>query len=452
MKRKREEGFLLIAVLVIVMLASMVALSLIFRLRAEQASFAAGAGSEHAWHAAMSGIQQAMHLATLGGEEPPMWKDNPAAFFHQLVTDDGADKWYFSVYTAGPAGEKDPRFGLADEAAKINLNKANAEMLTRAFEFPSALVQQLTGESTDTNAPSTEPRAAEMTIRPHFTTLDDLLLVNGIPPGMIYGEDANHNFALEPNEDDGDTSFPPDDGDGQLFLGLQEFVTVFTYEFDVTSEKLPRVQLNSTSTNWSVPGLPDAAVAYISAAKAAQVRFASPADLLNATNKFKNAEGKEVEMFSAITAQELPLVMDRFTAVFDARVKGLINVNTAPVAVLKGLPGLNEAKAEAIVQERETVRVELRQNVAWLYQEGVLTAEEFKKVAPYITTRSLQFRFNVVGYGMPSGRYRLYEAVIDIADRQPQLLYLRDITRFGLPFALPVETSEGTSPRPTPRT
>ena len=41
----RQRGFILIAVLVVVVLASMVALSLLFRMRAEQAAFAASVGS-----------------------------------------------------------------------------------------------------------------------------------------------------------------------------------------------------------------------------------------------------------------------------------------------------------------------------------------------------------------------------------------------------------------------
>ena len=57
--------------------------------------------------------------------------------------------------------------------------------------------------------------------------------------------------------------------------------------------------------------------------------------------------------------------------------------------------------------------------------------------APFITARSSQFRFNVIGYALPSGRYRIFEVVIDTADKQPQVSYLRDITKLGLPFALP---------------
>jgi len=122
---------------------------------------------------------------------------------------------------------------------------------------------------------------------------------------------------------------------------------------------------------------------------------------------------------------------------------GLINVNTASVKVLGSLPGLDETKAESIATARESLTMDQRQSIAWLYREGLLDATQFKKLAPLITTQSLQFRFNVVGYAIPSGRYRVFEVVIDTADKQPQILYLRDISRFGLPFALPTgdETS-----------
>ena len=62
-KRYSSQGFVLVAVLVVIMLASMVAISLMFRLRAEETAAAAGAGSEQGWAAAMSGVYEAMRLA-----------------------------------------------------------------------------------------------------------------------------------------------------------------------------------------------------------------------------------------------------------------------------------------------------------------------------------------------------------------------------------------------------
>jgi hypothetical protein len=138
-----------------------------------------------------------------------------------------------------------------------------------------------------------------------------------------------------------------------------------------------------------------------------------------------------------VGAKELPTILDQLTTTFEARLVGLINVNTASARVLSTVPGIGEGKAESVVQHRESLPPEQKSSVAWLYADGTLTAEEFKLAAPHITTRSLQFSFNVLGYALPSGRYRAFEVVIDAADKAPQIVYLRDITRLGLPFALP---------------
>lgn len=432
--RQRQRGFLLIAVLVIVMLASMVALSLLFRMRAEQASFSAAIGSEQAWHAAMSGIQQAMHLAR--APDPALWQDNPEAFRHQFVLDDGADKWYFTIFTAGPPEESELRHGLVDENRKINLNRAKAEALQKCTYLSSAQIEAICG----TNSPTTDLASPELIIaepmRPHFSTLDELLKLPGFSPGAIYGEDANHNKRLDPNEDDGVLIFPPDDSDGQLFLGLEDVATVFSYEYDIASDGSPRFQLNST--NRSVPEfiIPEQTAAYIEAAWSNNVVFKHPVELLEAKS-IKGADGKEIPMDAGVGAKELPAVLDQLTTTFEARLVGLINVNTASARVLATVPGINEGKAESLVQHRESLTPEQKASAAWLYSDAVLTAAEFKLAAPHITTRSLQFRFNVLGYSLPSGRYRAFEVVIDAADKAPQIVYLRDITKLGLPFALP---------------
>ena len=436
---KKQRGFLLIAVLVIIVLASMVALSLLFRMRAEQAAFAASAGSEQAWYAAMSGINQAMHFAKSAPYDPAVWENNPSAFRHHHVLDDGSDNWYFTVFSPAPPEEETVRYGIVDESRKINLNKATAEMLPRCTVLSPQQIEAITGSSL-TNTPSmADPLAVENLlgpVRPHFSTLDELLKLPGFTPGVIYGEDANHNYQLEPNEDDGVLLFPPDDSDGQLFLGLREVATVFTYQFDIAADGSPRFQLNST--NRSVPEfiIPEQTAAYIEAAWSNKVIFKSPADLLEA-KMIKGPDGKEIAFDARVGPQELPAILDQLTTTFEARLVGLININTASVKVLQAIPGINEAKAELIVQTRESLATELKQSPAWLYSEGVLTVDEFKLAAPHITARSLQFRFNVLGYALPSGRYRIYEVVIDTADKAPQIIYLRDITRFGLPFALP---------------
>ena len=449
--RQDEKGFLLIAVLVIVMLASMVALSLIFRVRAEQASFAAGLGAEQAWYAAMSGVQQAMHMVAAGADDPTLWRDNPGAFREQLVIDDGSDRWHFTIYAPGVPGEGALRYGVVDEAAKLNVNKATAEMLQKATWLSAIQIRDLAGDDVTLSNVVSPELLPSISSRSTFTTMDELLRLPSFTPGVIYGEDANHNFRLDPNEDDGRLQFPPDDGDGQLFLGIQEVATVYSYELNLTQEGNPRIQINSTNGTVLPDNIPDQTRNFLELAWANGKRFQSPVDLLGAKEKFKDAQGNEVEVESGVESGNLPLILDQFTATYDERRVGLININAASVKVLQALPGIDEAKAEAIYMAREALPVELRNSVAWLLQENLLTVEEFKKVEPLITARSFQYRFNVLGYGIPSGRFKVYEVVIDTAAAQPQISYLRDITRYGVPFPLQT-SSEGTNAQPQPQT
>lgn len=437
LKGGRERGFLLLAVLVIVMLASMVVLSLLFRLRAEQAGFQASMGTEQAWAAVNSGVQQAMHVVTSAPLDPSVWENNPALFRHQLVVDDGSDRWYFTLYSPPKEGDTELRYGLIDEARKLNLNVATAEMLSKATALGPQLIQEIAGDNPLlTNAVDTLALAHQQ-----FSTFDELLRLPSCTPGFLYGEDANHNFKLDPNEDDGRLQFPPDDADGRLFLGLQETATVWTYEFDIASDGSPRLQLNSPKPSVPEFVVPPQTMAFIQAAWENRRLFRSPAELLEAKEKFKNADGKEVEVESGVGVAELPAVLDQLTTTFAPKLTGLVNVNTASIQVLQAVPGLTQAHAEAIIQVRESLPIESRQSIAWLYRESILNAADFKAVAPFLTARSYQFRFNAIGYALPSGRFRVFEIVIDTADRQPRILYARDITRFGVPFALaPSET------------
>jgi hypothetical protein len=100
------------------------------------------------------------------------------------------------------------------------------------------------------------------------------------------------------------------------------------------------------------------------------------------------------------------------------------------------VPGIDESLAEAILSTRRSISPEHRTTIAWLFQEGLVDAPLFKQLAPYLTARALQFSCHVVGYGLPSGRYRVLDVLIDLSGGKPRIAYLRDITRLGLPFRL----------------
>jgi hypothetical protein len=263
-----------------------------------------------------------------------------------------------------------------------------------------------------------------------LSSLYELFLVRGFTPRIVYGEDANLNFLLDPNEDDGDERFPPDNGDGKLFGGVRGLLSACSYDIDESNTGELRSDLNHGPLPET--GLSAAVTNYIYAMRSNQVTMHHPAELLEATNK---------GVSSGVGKDELPLVLDLLTAAPHYHLHGLVNINTASAQVLRAFPEIDETLADSIVSARKGLSPEQRRTPAWLYPD-VLDAAKFKQLAPRLTTRSLQFRFQVIGYGSPSGRYRVLEAIIDVASAEPAVSYLRDITKSGLPFALPAERRE----------
>ena len=132
-------------------------------------------------------------------------------------------------------GSLEMTFGLVDEASKINLNTAKAEVLallpTMTSELGAAIVDWADADST------VSPGGAESEIysrlRPaylcknaSFETVDELRLVAGMHLKILFGEDSNLNGLLDANENDADLLAPGDNRDGRLDAGLVSFVIV----------------------------------------------------------------------------------------------------------------------------------------------------------------------------------------------------------------------------------
>ncbi|MDB4665116.1 general secretion pathway protein GspK [Verrucomicrobia bacterium] len=130
-----------------------------------------------------------------------------------------------------------PFFSIADEGAKLNLNLATQEMLellpSMPLDFAAAIV-----DWRDEDEEASEGGGAESDVYARlnpsrlvknapFDSVDELMLVHGADPQVVYGEDANMNGLLDPNENDGDRTPPVDDADGILDFGLVEYLTVY---------------------------------------------------------------------------------------------------------------------------------------------------------------------------------------------------------------------------------
>jgi hypothetical protein len=314
--------------------------------------------------------------------------------------------------------------------------------------------------------------------------VEELFLVKGFNGPIVYGVDANLNGILDPNECDGGQSFPPNNGDtSTLDMGMVGRATTFSYEPNVASDGSPRVSLNGPAAAIAAlksDGLSDQTVKFIAAYRADGNVFTDPSQLLEMTYTPKPSTTKPStatkpaaapagssapatsltdsdaadstaggsgqagvgQINSGVGAEQLALVCDKFTARADAAmpVAGLVNVNTASKDVLGALPGMTSDLAQSIIDIRGGLDPAARSTIAWLYTQNVLDATTFKIVAPFLTARSFQFRIKCVGFCVPAGRFKVVEAVVDLAGAAPRILCMRDLTRFGLPFAIDVNS------------
>jgi type II secretory pathway component PulK len=459
-----RRGSVLLIVLVIVAIATMVAAGLMFTLRAELQASSSGARNQQAFLAAQSGLTLATSVVSLYAADPAVWGDNPELFQDRLVMDDGTERWYFSVYRADQADPTIVRYGVSDENGKINLNRPDAAMLAALPGMTEELVDSLL-DYTDSDS-NPRPAGAEQDYydklpSPYvikngpLVTLEELLLVRGFTGQIVYGEDANLNGRLDPNEDDRDDTFPPDDGDGKLARGLAGLCTTFSIDTNTDSQNRQRINLNTAAAaQLTSAGLSAQTVEFIEAYRSEGNMFRDPSELLNMTYTLKNARGGSTGgegrfggrggrtggamaagtvIQSGVGAEQLPAVMDRLTVLPpNAPLVGLVNVNTAPLEVLAALPGLDSNLAAKVIEARAGLTAEAMGNTAWLVTQGVLEAASYKQVAPRLGSRSRQFRIRSVGYGVPSGQFRVLEAVVDTMSGTPRVVYFRELTRLGL--------------------
>ncbi len=694
----QRRGIVLIVVLAIITVLGLLAGTFAFRMSAEMAAVKASQDLQQARLATVSGREMMVHILRTERTNVDMWYDNPDAFRRVPVWVDGQEMlsaspwdkdpvpgrkaWRYSIVSyrdTGPAAEDvKMRYGLTDEASKINIaNLANPalraqllslldqvrEEIRRDSFLPEMLVDSLI-DWQDADETPTSMNGAESTFyndisrpagaryraknRP-VQSVDELLMVRGWDGRVLYGEDANRNGYLDPNEDDGGNEidmFPPDNGDGKLYRGLLPYLTVYSWDWNTSTDNKAKIPLNMVSTEmlqqpryqYLAQEMNPQVIEFIVQARQRGYRFRSVGelyglkvydngksnytkawneyddlcDMLNEDRKDtgegegegqndqgddgsgggpgepggngpggdegnqdnndnsanpdegnadadenlgpndsrndgsqdnsedevngNNRNGKsgrrqqsarpdndrgsngpgggtggngnggpgrtggnrqdgspsagsrdgrsdrprswdqqqrdrserrrdrgpqaetggvedenEEELTgtpdeSPATAQDMIAICDRFTVETVPVIPGLINVNTAPAIVLRTIPGLSEEQVTAIVTQRQTIPGDQKTSIGWLVANGALDAETFALVSNMLTTRSIQFGADLIGFADHTGTFKRFETVVEMRGHLAQIVYFRDISSLGVGY--PVwddEKSEGLS-------
>jgi type II secretory pathway component PulK len=329
-------------------------------------------------------------------------------------------------------GDNTPYFGLVDEASKLNLNIATAEMLQllprMTAEFAAAIIDwrdedsEATqgGAESETYARRTPPYRCK---NANFETVEELRLVYGADAELLYGEDLNRNGVLDANENDGSVSQPEDNKDGRLDPGLMEYLTVYSREPNKRTDGSARINVNTAAQPGDTNGLAGLLVESLGQQRATEITQRIGA----AVGTFRSV--LEFYVRSGMTELEFGPLADSLTTTNATSMEGLVNINTAPAAVLACVPGIGVDKADQVVAYRQSQTLTQLESVAWLKE--VLDDAGAIQAGPYITTKSYQFTADIAAVGRHGRGYRRTMFVFDTSEGAPKIIYRRDLSGLG---------------------
>ena len=132
----------------------------------------------------------------------------------------------------------------------------------------------------------------------------------------------------------------------------------------------------------------------------------------------------------------LPVLLDQTTVVPDAVLRGRVNVNAAPRAVLRGVPGMEEHLVESIVSGRRTAGDDPeRRHPTWLLTDGLVDVQQMKVLLPHVTCGGQVYRAQVIGYFEEGGPIARAEVVVDATVTPPRPVSWTDLRLRGRGFS-----------------
>jgi hypothetical protein len=290
-----------------------------------------------------------------------------------------------------------------------------------------------------------------------LNSLDELLLVDGVTPGLLFGNDQNQSGMAN-------TSSPS--SAGTVDRGWQDYLTVNGRELNVNMTGGLRIYLNGSSLSGIQAALQNSTVdqnmqTYIMGALlygtttvkvatptkttmggggggGAKVRqgaisdletavnnslqnssstpkpkpIASIADLANTQVLFPDPTGQKGDMVmvaspltTSTMAQYLPNLLDQVTLLgkggsVQVELTPRINVSTASTQVLSMLPVLTPTDVSSLVSAQAGLMAGDPANTsgAWMVTTGGLSLSKYQAISKYVTGTSMLYRVQAVGY------------------------------------------------------
>ncbi len=340
-------------------------------------------------------------------------------------------------------------YGISDEESRLNVNAATPEELTKLNGLTTDIAAAILawrgepgsnsmGANVDYYAslqPPYQPRNGP------FQTVRELLMVRGVSPDLLFGNDPRQNGFLPAADNDEENPAGADNLPADADGGWASTLTVDSSDANVNAAGADRVNIQTADeTSLSaVNGItPETARAIVQFRN--QNQFQSIADLLDVTPP-QNQNGQAGTSGAVSSGQPDPLagagsgsrvidetllmeIADDLTATSDRNQAGLINPNTASLETLLCLPGMDRELAQAIISFARSQGS--FSNIAWLLKVPGMDRQLFKQIAPFVTTRSETFRILSEGRIKSTGTSQRIQVTVRVSQSDVTTLSYRE--------------------------
>lgn len=363
--------------------------------------------------------------------------------------------------------------GMTEQIADAILDWLDTDSTTREFGAES--------EYYSTLSPAYAPRNGPL------ASIEELLLVKGVTPALLFGVDANRNGYADRGESDPMSMENVDNSDRSMDRGWSAYLTLWSMERNVQSDGTARININQTdmqdlynkvkdalSEDWAKfilayrqNGPPTSTNNNTSTTVPISSLDITPSTSSNSKNTLKTVldlvgakalasaadsqqqqqqqqrqqqqqQSQQRTVSSPVAAGDasstVMTLLDKLTVYPSKTIPARININGAPRLVLLMIPGMTEKIADDIIAKRTPDPVQAdpnRINEGWILSEGVVTLEEMKSLLPYICAGGDVYRAESVGFYESVGPTARVEAILDATASPPAVLFWRDVSHLG---------------------
>lgn len=501
---RRQRGFLLIIVLVTLVMVTLGAYAFTSMMLVEEEASRLAIRQIQSKYLADSGVDYVRLFLTNDlptiREKGGLW-DNAAQFQGVPVgidPDDPDQVGRFSVISPGMDNDGNPegfRYGLMDESNKLNVNtlvyadkwfEGGGRQLLMALpnmteSIADAILDWIDGDGDERDYGCesgyyqglSPPYAAK---NGPLDSLDELLLVRGVTPQLLFGSDTNRNGVIDQAElaASGGNSLNADS-----LLGWAAYLTLHSKESNLNSEGLERVNLNNPDLDqlysdlrsafneeWSRfiilyrqngpytrqdddPDPVGAGVAIeLDLTKESQFTFTQILDLVDAFTTApdpENPDGMLILQSPIRTVNlgfALPNLMQNATTYAGANIPGRINLMQAPRRLLASVPGMTDEILDQIIDLREfelddPTGADLnRAYETWLLIEGIVDLNTMRQMLPFVCCGGDVWQAEITGFYDDGIGISRVEAIIDDTVPIPRILFWRDKTHLESAFSM----------------